>query len=102
MTTTYKPLGFTVLVQLDPEEATTKGGIIIARTDEFKRKEAGKETGVIIDIGNMAFTDKHYECKIGDRVCFKRYAGVFISEDDTTKIRLINDEDILALIEEKE
>lgn len=94
---TYKPLGDTVLIEVDIiEEEKTSSGIIIAKTQSNEVRQKGKETGTILSVGHLLMTeDTGY--KSGDRVVFKRYAGTYL-EDENSRLRLVSDADILAVI----
>lgn len=98
-----KPCGHRVLVIPDPIEEKTAGGIII-QTEVTKDREAQAQTfGTIVDIGPnawMAFDDGKPWAKIGDHVSFAKYGG-FVMRDphDKKEYRLLNDEDICAVIE---
>lgn len=99
-----KAVGFRVLVDPDPVEEVSKGGIILA-TD--KKMEAGAtQSGEVLDIGPEAFRAynraagfKEYVpwCKIGDRISFARYAGKWITRDNHDYL-MINDEDVVAVL----
>ena len=99
--TTIEPAGHRVLVKVEEVEKKTAGGIIIADTIRDKMTEANIfET--IVKIGQnawKAFDDGVPWAKEGDRVAFAKYGG-FVIEDPNTKeqFRLLNDEDITAII----
>jgi co-chaperonin GroES (HSP10) len=94
----YKPLGDTVLIKLDPvvEEEVSPGGIVIVNEVEKHVRQKGKESGIVVDIGNLV-DKKTSGFKTGDRVCFKRYSGCYL-EDAESDLRLLNEADILAVI----
>lgn|ERR1035437_2326710 len=99
-----KAVGFRVLVDPDPVEEVSKGGIILSVD---KRMEAGAtQAGKVLDIGPEAFRAynraagfKEYFpwCKVGDRVSFARYAGKWVTENKHDYL-LVNDEDIVAIL----
>lgn len=116
-------LGNRVLVKLDMLEKTTaetddktmrmtKGGLLIPENsklvqDEDRRQE-GAETGTVVSIGYMAYQglgDGRPWVKLGDRVGFKRYAGIDPyphGSPDGYKYRAMDDEDIVFSIDQEE
>ncbi len=76
MMTKKIPLWSEVVVKLDAPEKISAGGIILPDTDN--RKHMGAETGTVFAIGPDAWKGTGSEgfVKIGDRVLFKRYAGL--------------------------
>jgi chaperonin GroES len=96
------PQGFFVVIELDPTEEKTAGGIILPTTTQDKDKLATQE-GRLVATGRGAFNyiDDWPESEkpgLGDRVLFKRYAG-HLHERDGKSYRLLNDQDIIATIE---
>ena len=83
------PIGEKILVMPDMALAQSTGGIHMP--DDFKeRMQLSTQTGVIVAIGDDAFTwnaDRTrpfggYKPKIGDRVYFEKYAGAVVTGDD--------------------
>lgn len=97
-----KPAGHRVLVKPDPLEEKTKNGIILAH-DNKERKEAAQATGTILAIGPTAwkdFSDGTPWAEVGDRIWFARHGGALIEDPDSgEKYRLLNDEEIAAVME---
>lgn len=96
------PAGHRVLIKLDVVEEKSEGGIIInSNPDSMKGEQQGVEAGTVVSLGPTAYKDFTGEawCKVGDRVNFKRYEGVYKEVDDE-HYRIVNDEDIFAIIEE--
>ena len=94
------PCGHRVLVKIDEVAETSKGGIIIAKTIADKQEEAGI-FGTIVAIGETAWKDfgGRAWAVIGDRVMIAKYGGFIAQEPDTTdKFRILNDEDIVAVL----
>jgi chaperonin GroES len=91
-----RPLHDKVLVQLIDAEEKTKGGIIIPETAKEKPQE-GKViavgTGVILPDGTI----KPLDVKKGDKILFRKYAGVEISLDGKDYLIVMEDE-ILAIV----
>lgn len=104
----YQAVGHRILVRLDDveQQEKTKSGIIIAKEDaSYKREQVGMERGTVLDIGPTAYTvvdDGTSWVKKGDRICFARYEGVLLTEEDdegrTIRYRMINDTDVFAKI----
>lgn len=96
-----EPAGHRVLVKVEEIEKRTAGGIIIADTIRDKMTEANI-FGTIVKIGVnawKAFDDGEPWAKEGDRVAFAKYGGFVIEDPDTKEqFRLLNDEDITAIV----
>ncbi len=93
------PCGHRVIIKPDPLEEVSDGGIVIAHLEK-KRKEGGQHTGTLIKIGPTAwkaFDDGEPWAFVGDRVYFAKYGGYEI-EHGGEKYRLMNDEDVTAII----
>ena len=95
------PAGHRVLVKAEEVEKVTKGGIILSDTAVDRNTEANI-FGVIVAIGEAAwkaFDDGAAWASVGDRVAFAKYGGFVIEDPDTgEKFRLLNDDDITAII----
>ncbi|OHD28153.1 MAG: hypothetical protein A2Y38_15590 [Spirochaetes bacterium GWB1_59_5] len=97
----YSPCGHRVLILPEVVEEKTSGGIILAPTTQQRDQQATMR-GTVAAIGVnawKAFDDGTPWAKEGDRVMFRRYAGEIIKDGDA-EYRVINDEDILAVIKE--
>jgi|WetSurMetagenome_2_1015567.scaffolds.fasta_scaffold268205_2 chaperonin GroES len=93
------------IVQPDPVEEKTKGGIIIPETAQGKQVETGC-TGTLLTYGPMAFKDEDGEYfdgspDIGERVFFARYAGTLLKGEDGADYRLMKDRDIKSVVTSK-
>ena len=98
-----EPAGHRVIVKPDQLEEVSKGGIVLAYGEDKKRMEQAQHTGILMAIGPNAW--KAYDdgipwAKIGDRVYFAKYGG-YLVEEDGVQYRLLNDEDITAIIREE-
>lgn len=95
------PAGHRVLVKVDEVEKTTKGGIIITDTIADRKQEASIY-GTVVAVGPTAwkaFDDGLPWANVGDKVAFAKYGGFIIEDPDTgDQFRLLNDEDICAVI----
>lgn len=98
-----KVCGHRVLVKPEIEKQTASG--IIVTLDEAKERAAAMY-GEVISIGESAWVDFKTDpwCKVGERVIFAKYAGRTVEDPDhpDTKFIILNDEDILAVISNKE
>lgn len=104
MTCPYKPMEFNVVVELDPTEEVTKGGIILTRSN-VERDELAAEEGTLVAVSPHAFTYAEWTAdaekpQLGNRVMIARYQGV-LRESDGKKYRIVKDKDIVAVIEEQ-
>lgn len=107
-----------VLIRPDEVEKVTAGGIIIADTIS-ERHAMAQSIGTFIEAGPDAYTQytdvwrysdgssatmtrgyKGTPCKPGDKVAFAKYGGLQVEGKDGQVYRLMNDEDITAIIEE--
>ena len=94
------PAGHRVLVKVEEAETVTKGGIIVAQTIADKNTEANI-FGTLVAVGETAWKDfgGRAWATVGDRVAIAKYGGFVIEDPDTKeKYRLLNDEDITAVI----
>lgn len=96
------PVGISILVKPDPVEQTTESGIVISTHEQHHREEMGQTDGVVIAIAEHAYFDEKPRCKVGDRVIMAKYAGMVREGNDGETYRLIKDNDVLAILAEKE
>jgi chaperonin GroES len=95
------PAGHRVLVKPDPVDEVSKGGIILNHQNKNRVEEA-QVTGTIIEVGPQAwkdFSDGTPWAKSGDRVMFAKFGGCLV-EIQGVAHRIMNDEDITAVIQE--
>lgn len=95
------PRGARVLVLPDAIETKTASGIITSTPTQSAREELAQVDGVVIALGNTCYHDQPEPyCKVGDRVIFGKYSGIFREGKDGNMYRVINDLDVVAVIEE--
>lgn len=108
-----EPAGHRVIVKPDPLEALDEkemrryeslkaSGFEIADPRDKKRKEGAIHVGTLVAVGKTAwraYDDGEPWAEVGDRVYFAKYGG-FLIEEDGVQYRLLNDEDITAIIRE--
>jgi co-chaperonin GroES (HSP10) len=103
-----KPTGTCVLIEVEPVEEKSSGGIVIASKSELKREFGGRDIGRVLAFGPYCYKDfgltpEGWGVKVGDLVEFNRYDGKIprLAEKDEKykNYRLITDNDILAVYE---
>lgn len=95
----YKPEGVKVLVKPERVEEKTKGGIFLpqqSRDSEQTRVTRGEIVAMGPDAA-VRFADDR-SAQVGDMVVFSKYGGFSLDDDE---YRILNDEDIIALIEKE-
>lgn len=98
-----EPVGHRVLVRPKKVEEKTAGGLYLPQQAQEAEQYATEE-GELVAIGPQAwaaFDDGSPWANVGDVVTFARYAGKVVEGDDKVKYRLMNDEDIYAVIVEE-
>jgi len=98
-----RPFQFKVLILPDETQKVTKGGIILV-DDVHDQERRGQIIGTIIDVSPAAFSYHAWPAwvvlpKPGDRVYFARHSGSTIPGKDGVDYRMVNDQDIGAVIE---
>lgn len=97
-----RPMEFNVVVELDPVDSKTPGGIILLDTAK-ERDKLGIQEGTLVASSPLAFSyadwpDGHSPPEVGCRVLFARYSGL-IREEDGKTYRVLKDKDIVAVID---
>ncbi|MGB1214602.1 MAG: hypothetical protein ACPG4X_14655 [Pikeienuella sp.] len=96
-----RPLEYKVLVQPDPIQQKTQGGILLP-DDTHEREEWAQVKATIVAIGDSAFSDwtvrERGLLKPGVRVYCAKYQGIVVTGDDGEEYRLLSDKDIGAII----
>jgi len=99
--------GYRILVDIDPIETVSKGGIFIVQDERLEA--AGQQFGTVVSIGHTCWTTAEGSklepwCEVGDRILFARHAGrfVFDPENRDKEFMIMNDTDVIAVISEKE
>jgi chaperonin GroES len=98
------PTGWRILVLPFKQKEKTKGGILLA-DETVERSQVASTCGLILDMGPHCYDKERYPegpwCKKGDWIIFARYAGSRIRIDGG-EIRLLNDDEVLATVENPE
>jgi co-chaperonin GroES (HSP10) len=97
---------FFVVVELDPAETKTAGGIILLDNTKDRDKLATQE-GTLVAVSPHAFTyaegwPEGSIPQVGQRVLFKKFAGALHSrkvDGQDRDFRLLNDKDVIAIVE---
>ena len=99
-----KPTGWRLLVLPFKMKEKTKGGIIMSDVT-IERQQVASQCGLVVALGDQCYDKERYPegpwCKKGDWVVFARYAGSRI-QIDGGEVRLLNDDEVLATIENPE
>lgn len=91
------PLDLRVLVLPDKQEE--KIGSIYIPDQERERREMAECRALLVAVGENAFAEMNgTKPKPGDRVLMAKYAGIMTKGDDGEEYRLVNDEDICAVL----
>ncbi|ADV63404.1 Chaperonin Cpn10 [Isosphaera pallida ATCC 43644] len=93
-----QPLGDRVVVEREEAQATTAGGIVLPDTAKDKPQH-----GKVLAVGTGRLTKdgkrRELQVKVGDRVLFSSYAGDEFKLNGTTKVLLMREDDIYAVVE---
>lgn len=95
------PLGFRVLVRVEPEDSVSDGGILLPEGTKEKMSEAVLAT--VIEVASATDQDTFEETNVsgipmGAMVLIQKDTGVKIPWDD--KNRIIESQDVLAIVDE--
>ena len=95
------PKGHRILVLPEAVETKTASGIITSTGTQILRDELAQVDGIVVAMGNTCYSDQPEPwCKVGDRVIFGKYSGIFREGKDEKTYRVVNDLDIVATLEE--
>ena len=100
-----QPTGWRILILPFKMKEKTKGGIIMGQ-DTLEKQQVASQCGNVLAVGPHAYQDKDRFpdgpwCKVGDWIMFARYAGSRIKIEGG-EVRLLNDDEVLATIENPE
>ena len=98
------PTGWRILVLPFKQKDKTKGGIIITDST-IEKSQVASTCGLVLATGPHWYDKEKFPegpwCKKGDWIIFARYAGSRIKIDGG-EIRLLNDDEVLATVENPE
>ena len=100
-----KPTGWRMLVLPFKMPEKTRGGLYLGQ-ETLERQQVASTCGLVLAQGPDCYNDKERYpdgpwCKKGDWVIFARYAGSRI-QIDGGEVRLLNDDEVLASIDNPE
>lgn len=100
-----KPTGWRIIILPYRGAEKSKGGIVIAEQTR-QREQVATVCGYVLSVGPLAYADEGKFptgpwCKKGDWIVFGRYAGARLPIDGG-EIRIINDDEVLATIQDPE
>ncbi|MCI4436865.1 MAG: hypothetical protein JHC33_08680 [Ignisphaera sp.] len=90
------PKGWRILVKPFELEETTSSGIVIAHGEGLERERMANTTAIVVEVG----TECNTWCNAGDKVIFGKYSGLLYLGKDKVRYRIINDEDIVATLDQ--
>lgn len=101
-TSGINPLDMRVLVKPDPVEEVTKGGIILTASHVDQQKQAAVKA-TLVAVGINAWCEakvaRGFEApQPGARVMIAKYGGTGFKGDDGEDYRIMNDEDVVAVL----
>jgi co-chaperonin GroES (HSP10) len=99
-------IGYRVVIQLDPVEEVTAGGIILTSARQ-ETDEICMTVGTVADMGEFCFcTDDGKPgfpapwYRVGDRVIFAEHSGRLWKDEDTNiSYRIMNDRDVICKVQ---
>ena len=99
-----QPTGWRILVLPFKMKEKSKGGIIHTEST-LERQQVASTCGLVLAMGPNCYDKEKFPegpwCKKGDWIIFARYAGSRI-QIDGGEVRLLNDDEVLATIENPE
>jgi chaperonin GroES len=93
------PVDLKALVKVDPPEEKLKSGLIIPESALEKQKYAAQKA-TIVAVGKSCFAEWIEKPAEGERVLIAQYSGALLKGADGQDYRIINDEDIIAVLQE--
>ncbi len=95
MAKNLKPIGDRVVVKPEPEEQTTKSGIVLPDTAKEKPQE-----GTVVAVGTGRVLDNGQrvplEVKVGDKIIYSKYGGTEVKIENE-EYMILSERDILAI-----
>lgn len=98
-----QPTGYRLLVEPVQVKQETAGGIALPE-QAVKAQEYLRYIGKVVAMGPEAYKHQKFDgawCEVGDWIAYGQYAGqelMIRSEDGPKKLRLINDDEVLARV----
>ena len=102
-----RPTGYTLLIEPVRVEQTSRGGIVLA-DETVRHKEILQSLGRVVAMGPCAYQGKaEFDrsgpwCEVGDFILHPVYGGQEVQvqgkDGKPSKLRIINDDQVLALV----
>lgn len=98
-----QPTGYRLLIEPVQVKEQTSGGIALPE-QHIKAQEHLRYIGKVVAAGPEAYQHEKFRdawCEVGDWIAYGQYAGqelVIRTEDGPRKLRLINDDEVLARV----
>ena len=100
-----KPTGWRMLVLPFKMPEKTKGGLFLG-AETLERQQVASTCGLVLSMGPHCYDKEKFPegpwCKKGDWVVFARYLSGSRIQIDGGEVRLLNDDEVLATIENPE
>ena len=93
------PCGHRIVVRMEEVEQTTSGGIVLP-SEVTDREEMSGTRATVVAVGPSAWADQAVSglwAQVGEKVMIAKFAGQ-LWKVGTTKYRVINDLDVVAVI----
>jgi len=91
-----KPLGDRIVVKAAPQEAKTKGGLVLPETVKEKPVE-----GIVVAVGDGKVLDdgtrQPMDVKADDKVIYSKYSGTEVKLDGEEYL-ILSERDVLAIV----
>ena len=99
-----QPTGWRILILPYKGKGVTEGGIQLIK-ETVDRESLATVVSYVVKMGPMCYSDKNKFgdtpwCKKGDWVLIGRYAGARFKLGDDAECRIINDDEVIATIED--
>jgi len=92
-----KPCGYRLLVKPEVIEDTTEWDFKIIIDEKLER--AAQVYGEVVSVGSECWKGDTPWAEVGDRVCYVKHSGKFITDPETDEeFVILNDEDILIVL----
>ena len=96
-----QPTGWKILVLPYRGKGKTKGGIALTK-ETIDRESLATVVAYVVKCGPLCYSDTKYGepwCSEGQWVLIGRYAGARFKLDDGNEVRIINDDEVIATIQ---
>ncbi|MEM6682599.1 MAG: co-chaperone GroES [Pseudomonadota bacterium] len=98
-TSGIKSLDLRLLVKPDSVQEKTAGGIFLP-DDHKEREKFAACKATVVNVGDLAFSEWKEAVEPGERILIAKYAGTIVKGADGEEYRIINNEDVLARLDQ--